>query len=50
MKRAGEFYGTIYPLKKKNPNAVVAYVTTSYINDEVLDFFHVHGINGTISN
>lgn len=50
MKRAGEFYGTIYPLKKKNPEAIIAYVTTSYINDEVLDFFHIHGIDWTISN
>lgn len=50
MKRAWEFYGTIYPLKKKNPGTIIAYVTTSYMDDEVLDFFHVHGINWTISN
>lgn len=50
MKRAWEFYGTIYPLKKKHPKATIAYVTTSYMNEEVLDFFHDHYINGTISN
>ncbi len=50
LKRAGEFYGTIYPLKKKNPDSVIAYVTTSYIDDDVLDFFHIHWIDWTISN
>lgn len=50
MKRAGEFYSTIYHMKKKNPEIEFAYVTTSFMDHEVLDFFHDHGINGTISN
>lgn len=50
LKHAGEFYGTIYPLKKKNPNAIIAYITTSFIPDDVLGFFHDHNIYGTISN
>ena len=50
LKQAGEFYGIIYPLKKQNPDASIAYVTTSYINEEVQDFFHVHGIKGVFSN
>lgn len=50
MKRAWEFYGTIYPLKKKNPKAIIAYVTTSFMDDEVQEFFHDNHIDGTISN
>jgi hypothetical protein len=50
MKRAWEFYWTIYSLKQKNPDAIIAYVTTSYMDSNVLDFFHIHGIDGTISN
>lgn len=50
MKRAWEFYWTIYPLRKRYTNAIIGYVTTSFINDEVKDFFHDHHIDGTISN
>ncbi len=50
MKRAGEFYGTIYHMKKANPEIEFAYITTSYMDHDVLDFFHDHRINGTISN
>ena len=50
MKRAWGFYGTIYHLKKSNPEAEIAYVTTSFMNTDVLEFFHDHHINGTISN
>lgn len=50
MKRAWEFYGTIYHLKKRYPNSGILYITTSYINDEVQDFFLDHQIDATISS
>ena len=50
MKRAGEFYGTIYPLIKKNPEVKILYTTTSYVREEVQEFFLAHHIDGTISN
>ncbi len=50
MKRAWEFYGTIYPIKNRYPNSGILYITTSFINEEVQEFFLDHQIDATISS
>lgn len=39
IKKAGEYYATIWERKKQNPDAIFCYVTTSYLHHKVIDFF-----------
>lgn len=44
IKKAGEYYATIWERKKQNPDAIFCYVTTSYLHYKVIDFFKGHDI------
>ena len=44
IKKAWEYYATIWERKKQNPDAIFYYVTTSYLHYKVIDFFKEHGI------
>ena len=50
LKDAGMYYASIYENMKKSHGRIFAYVTTSYIPEDVKEYFQMHGIYGIISN
>ncbi len=45
VSRVGEYYGKIYSKKKKNPQHIFRYVTTSYIDGNAREFLKDHKID-----
>jgi len=49
-KDVGAFYGSVSEHIQKNPDAIFAYVTTSYVLPDAEKFLIDHGVHGIISN